>query len=337
LVDLVMEDVKEQAYSTYLGKLSAVNQFRKFAGDDLILPAVTPGYIQRFQDHLRKIPARYSTRLKGATINKYFDRLHKIHQEVLVKTGMTRRQAERQSPWSLVDPLIEQKVRKGKFNEVTIDAIKTKTVDTRRRRVTPDSAFRIWLLSHALAGMRISDLLFVRYQNFTLDEAGEPVGLRYEMLKTGQLMNIPVLEEARGLLKTYWSPDAAPADFVLPFLNKKMKYAQVLSYEQYRQADFETKRQLYNAFSYWDDQINACLALIEREAELKTPLRMHTARHSFAELARTIMQQDKTLTVYDIQLMLGHSSFKTTKGYYNDSADQDTSESMKAVFGRGKK
>jgi integrase len=61
------------------------------------------------------------------------------------------------------------------------------------------------------------------------------------------------------------------------------------------------------------------------------------SRHSFAELARQTMQQDKMLTVYDIQLIMGHSSFKTTEGYYRESADQDTSESMKAVFGREKK
>jgi hypothetical protein len=76
LIDLVMEDVKEQAYSTYLSKLSAVNQFKKFASPSLVLPAVTPGYIQRFQDHLRKTKPRYGNKLKGATINNYFDRLH---------------------------------------------------------------------------------------------------------------------------------------------------------------------------------------------------------------------------------------------------------------------
>ncbi|QKZ14337.1 hypothetical protein [Spirosoma sp. KUDC1026] len=103
-------------------------------------------------------------------------------------------------------------------------------------------------------------------------------------------------------------------------------------YEQDRAADFVLKRQLYYAFSCWDDQINECLALIETEAGLKTPFRMHAA----AELARQISNQNKTLTVYDTQLRLGHSSFKTTEAYYRDSADQDTSESMKAVFGRGK-
>ncbi|GAB3750586.1 hypothetical protein [Spirosoma pomorum] len=39
-----------------------------------------------------------------------------------------------------------------------------------------------------------------------------------------------------------------------------------------------------------------------------------------------MQQQDKTLTVYDTQLMMGHSSFKTTEEYYRESADQDNSE-----------
>ncbi|GAB3750589.1 phage integrase SAM-like domain-containing protein [Spirosoma pomorum] len=72
LVDLVMEDVKEQAYSTYLSKLSVVNQFKEFASPSLVLPAVTPGYIHRFQDHLRKTKPRYGNKLKGSTINNYF-------------------------------------------------------------------------------------------------------------------------------------------------------------------------------------------------------------------------------------------------------------------------
>ena len=104
----------------------------------------------------------------------------------------------------------------------------------------------------------------------------------------------------------------------------------------YKSAPFAVRRRLSITIGYWVNQINQCLKEVEREAGLSGRLSTHTARHSFADLARRIMQEDKSLTLYDIQLMLGHTDHKTTVNYIEELSGSDATAPMTAVFGRRK-
>ncbi|MVM36448.1 hypothetical protein GO730_00300 [Spirosoma sp. HMF3257] len=61
---------------------------------------------------------------------------------------------------------------------------------------------------------------------------------------------------------------------------------------------------------------------------------MHNARHSFADLARRTMQEDGTITLLDIMLMLGHSDFNMTMKYIEELSRQNAAKPMRAVFNR---
>ncbi|MCX6214657.1 tyrosine-type recombinase/integrase [Spirosoma sp.] len=336
-VDKVLEDVKEQAYATYIGKRSAVNAFKSWAGESLPLASVTPVLIRSFQDYLIKTPIAYGGKRKGSTINKMLERLDIIHKAVLVKTGVSPKKAAFLSPWNDVNELAELKPRKAKLTETTIQDVAALAVNTTRRRVTPVGAFQIWMLEHVLAGMRFSDVLFLRYQNFTLDQDGNPIHLRYEMLKTGNVVNIPVLDEGRALMKRYWNEKASPTAFILPYLDDTRPYAKIFTHEQYKQAPFEVKRRLYNDNAHWNRQVNLCLREVKKAAGLPEKLTNHNARHSFADLARRVMEQDVSLTMYDIQKMLGHSSLVTTEIYTKSLQEPDSTKAINAIFNRKKK
>jgi integrase len=336
-VDKVLEDCKLQAVATYIGKRSAVNAFKLWAGESLPLASITPMLVRSFQDYLKKTPIEGGGRRKGVTVNKILNRLHIVHKDLLVKTGISPKKASLLSPWTDIEELAEIKPRKAKLNETTMRDIAALAIDTRRRRVTPVGAFQIWLLEHALAGMRFSDVMLLRYQNFTLDQDGNPVYLRYEMLKTGNVVNIPIFDEGMKLLKRYWNEKSKPTDFLLPYLDNTEPYAKIITYEQYKAAPFEVRRKLYNTLTYWNRQVNLCLRQIREAAGLTDKLTNHNARHSFADLARRVMEQDASFTMYDIQKMLGHSNLISTEVYTRDLKEPDATRAMDAIFNRPKK
>ncbi len=334
-IDKVLEDAKALSYATYLTKRTVVNDFRKWIGEDIPLDGITIDLANRYRTHLQHRKSETNGQpLKAVSINKYIERLGLLHEQVLIKTGTRKKEAALLSPWAELEPLKESKSKKIKLHEDTIEKLGEMKIESRRRVVTPESAFRIWMLAHFLAGARFSDVLLLRYYNFTVDEQGRPVHLRYEMSKTGFVVNIPLLEQAQELLLTWWNPKAAPTDFVIPLLKSSAPYARIMTYEEYKTAPFELKHARYNALTHWNRQINECLREVEQKAGLSAKLRMHNARHSFADLARRIMQEHKTITPYDIQLMMGHSTLSQTSDYMEELSGQDATQPLTAVFRR---
>jgi integrase len=335
-VDKVLEDNKDQAYSTYIGKRSAATMFKKWVGAAVNLQSISPLLVRQFQHYLVKSPIKEGRYRKATTVNEILAKLHIIHKHVLIKMGIPLNQVAIQSPWTEIIPLKEVKSRKGKLSEATINWLAQLPVKSKRRKLTPEIAFRIWRLTHLLAGARFADIMLLRYNNFTLDTEGRPIQLQYEMQKTGNFVRIPIFEESRNLLNFFWKSNRKPTDYLLPYLNNKAAYAKLLTHEQYRTAPFAVRKKLHNTLRHWNQQVNLSLKELQEMADLPDKLRTHNARYSFADLARRIMVEDKSITVYDIQLMLGHRDFKTTEGYYRDEENQDVTEAMRAIFDRKK-
>ncbi|QDK79670.1 tyrosine-type recombinase/integrase [Spirosoma sp. KCTC 42546] len=336
LLDDALEQVKEQAYTTYACKLSARTLLKSFLGDradSTYLQSVTPILVREFRNHLKtKAWNSRGDKRKASTINEIIGRLNNLHEQILIKKGLSEKQAALQSPWTEIEALPEIKTPKTTLTDNIIDEIKIASFESKRKVITHDIAFHIWMLSRVLAGARISDVIKLRYQEFDVNQEGEPVHLRYQMLKTGHLISTPVFEEARLLLKRWWNPDAKATDYVLPLLNNSEEYARLLTHEQYKKAFFEVRRKFSTTLNHWNKSINGALKEIEVGANLSRPLRMHSSRHSFADLALRIMKEEASLTLYDIQLMMGHQSLKTTEIYTKDWDEKDISQPMQVVF-----
>lgn len=334
----ILEECKEQAYRTWSGKQTALNAFVAFAGAELPVSGVTPQLVRQFQQYLSKRRIeRTGQKMKGLTVNCYLDKLHGLHKQLLIASGVSPKQAELQSPWNDRERVDETKVTKLRLNESTIERVSMLDVDTTRRVMTPVLSFRLWMLAHWLAGARHSDVLQLRYQNFTVDANGQPVHVNYEMMKTGFRVSIPVFAQTRELLSIWWKPEQhKPTDYVLPFLSNSEPYAKLLTHEQYKNAPFGVRKRLAEMLTFRGRQVNLCLKEIQQAAGLPDVLSMHTSRHSFADMARRIMQSDKSITLYDIQLMLGHGRYETTVGYMEELSGQDATAPMMAVFDRKK-
>ncbi len=72
--------------------------------------------------------------------------------------------------------------------------------------------------------------------------------------------------------------------------------------------------------------LNKYLGLIAEKAEINKKISTHTARHSFADIAR-----QKTDNIYNLSKTLGHSSIKITEAYlsrFDVDAVDDTMDRM---------
>lgn len=145
-----------------------------------------------------------------------------------------------------------------------------------------DYARDMFILSFFLRGMSFIDMSFLRKKDLRFGH------ISYRRRKTGQLLSIKWTREMQEILNKY--PEN-PTEFLLPIIktnteNKRMHY--------------------HNRMS----EINASLKRIAEIINLKIPLTLYVARHSWASVARS-----KGIPISIISEGMGHDSETTTQIY----------------------
>lgn len=164
-------------------------------------------------------------------------------------------------------------------------------------------ARNLWLLSFYLAGMRVSDVLRLRWSDF---HSGR---LHYAMGKNSKSGSLKVPEKALTLLEEY------RRDSVLVFPDLEGVENLADNYEVQRRI----KSRLHD--------INERLKSAAGKAGIDKLLTMHIARHTFAQIA-----SDK-VPVQILQKLYRHSSINTTMGYQSNFTTKHTDDALDAVIG----
>ena len=167
-----------------------------------------------------------------------------------------------------------------------------------------------WLFSYYLAGIRVGDLMQLRWQNITKDGR-----LDYTMGKTDKLRSISLLPQALAIIRQYNDLAKNETDYIFPFLDNSAEYAVLITHEDRIKADPKLLSFLYKRIESNISQYNLGLKKIAVKAQIKKNLTTHTARHSFADAAR-----QKGISTFDISKTLGHSSIKITESYLDSIA-----------------
>ena len=84
---------------------------------------------------------------------------------------------------------------------------------------------------------------------------------------------------------------------------------------------------LHNQIGSKTALINKYLKQIAKKAEISKNITTHTARHSFADIAR-----QKTDNIYNLSKTLGHSSLKVTEAYLSSFDDQAVDDTLDKMF-----
>ena len=168
-------------------------------------------------------------------------------------------------------------------------------------------ARNIWLVSFYFAGMRISDVLRMKWTDFQDDR------LYYTMGKNLKPGSLQVPQKALTILRQYESHEKKN-DLVFPELKALDRLDSI--YDIQRKISYATKR------------LNDALAEIanHQDVKLTKKLTMHIARHSFGNISR-----DK-MPIQVLQKLYRHTDIKTTMGYQSNFIHKQADDALDAVL-----
>lgn len=196
------------------------------------------------------------------------------------------------------NPFHEFKYTAHEFKKVFLTVEEIRKLDqtplTRKRAILRD----VYIAQFAASGARFGDTLQFRWSGIRGNR------LEYVMDKNGKKKTIPIRPKLREIIDRYASPDR---EYIFPLLKP----------------DKPVRPQIHAHNVY----ANKVLKDIAKEIEINPEINTHSARHSFANIAKPLID-DKSL----IQESLGHSDLKTTMDYMDTMIETEADKVVNAVM-----
>ena len=180
-------------------------------------------------------------------------------------------------------------------------------------------ARNLFLFAMYEGGIRIGDAIQLRWRNIV------DTRLIYTMTKNGKTVDVILVQEAVRILKLYQVPGQRPAHYIFPYLDDSAEYAKYLDYEDRKKMPPEVSRKLFETINAKEARIGRMLREIRTLAGIPH-LTFHTARHTFALLAKEANVDNATL-----KNIMKHSSLNTTETYVKKLDSRSEDAAMKAV------
>ena len=148
----------------------------------------------------------------------------------------------------------------------------------------------MYLFAATAGGLRISDLLKLKWSNFD----GERLIIKIQ--KTGQPLIIKLPNKSLEILSYYKQFSKKDSDYVFPGLNNDY--------------DYSNPKILHNAISSATTLCNKSLKEIAKKANIDKHISFHTSRHTFATRALR-----KGMRIEYVGKIMGHKDIKETQVY----------------------
>jgi integrase/recombinase XerD len=243
-------------------------------------------------DWLKKYEAHLLTVNKRNTVSKHL---------AFVKTIIRRAVAEGVMPYAdnpfLSFRLKSEKPQKDRLTKEELQRIQDLDLPEGQRVHHARTAF---LLQFFLAGMRIGDLLQMRWEMIEGDR------LEYKSQKTNTHLSVKLVPAALKLIEPYRKDKG----FVLPFVPEGLK------------PDAQQKR-----VESMTALINKMLSEIAKKAGIEKKITTHVARHSFASLAWANSRDIKA-----VSQALGHTSVTMTETYLRELSGSEQDSLLDTAF-----
>ena len=163
----------------------------------------------------------------------------------------------------------------------------------------------VWLFAFYFAGVRISDVLEMRWSDF-MDGR-----LYYQMNKNEKPVSLKIPEKAHKILAFYAKDKASNRDFVFPFLKK---------------ADISDRRDVYTKVRNATKLLNKYLKRIASMCGIEKNLSNHIARHSFGNIAGDAIHP------LMLQKLYRHTDLKTTINYQANFIHKEADDALESVL-----
>jgi integrase/recombinase XerD len=288
------ERLKEAGkYNQYTADKPRIKHFKEFLKQDIAFADITVAMLERFKAHLQ-------------TKHNHSER-SAVNHIVMIRSVFSHAIKE-----EVIDPKYypfgkgKMKIKFPESSKIGLTQDEITRLENVPLEGTLDHVRNLWLFSYYFAGMRISDLLRLKWSDFQDDR------LHYEMGKNSKSGSLKVPDKAIKIIEHYKAFQENKNDMVFP----ELKGVDLSD-------KFITQRTIAFKTSAIDKHLKTQVApLIGTDKKLT----MHLARHSFAQVA-----SDK-IPVQILQKLYRHSSILTTMGYQSNFTTQQTDDALDAVL-----
>ena len=166
-------------------------------------------------------------------------------------------------------------------------------------------AVNAWLISFYYAGVRVSDVLQLKWSDF-IDNR-----LYYRMGKNKKLVSLASPEKVELILNFYVSKKNGKDDLVLPYL---------------KGTNLRDKKCLATRIKTITRNLNRRLEIVAEKLGIEKKLTMHIARHTFGNISG-----DK-IPIQMLQKLYRHSSITTTVNYQSNFMHKETDDALEKVI-----
>ncbi len=288
--NLKSELLKQGNAGNYKKYRTILNSLKEFTGTpELYFDQIDADFLSRYQAFLKESES------KQTTIHGYVGRIRSLFNKAILQGIIDY----------AVSPFNNYRIKQGKpakerLSMEEILAIENLVVEQNCLLFHVKSSF---LFSFYNAGIRISDILLMTWDNINGNR------LIYQMHKTSKVHSIALKEKPLKILEHYKS---RKTKYIFPFFSERFDYSDPMF--------------LHDQIVSKTALINKYLKELATKAKISKKITTHTARHTFADIAR-----QKTDNIYNLSKTLGHSSIAVTEAYlasFDQQAVDDTMDSM---------
>jgi len=291
--DLYIKRLKEDGkYNRWNSEKSNVKHLKEFLKNDIAFQDLTTGVLERFKAHL---------------ISK-----RKVSERTAINNWVTVR--------SIFSQAIDEGACDRKYYPFGEGKLKIKFPDSQKIGLTIDEVIRIeaaelgkegnharnlWLISFYFAGMRASDVFRLRWSDFNDGR------LYYTMGKNKKGDSLEASDKVFAILQQY----------------EDIKDDSDLIFPELRRVGLEDRFEMERIISSRINSIDRVLKKeVRKAADIKKPLTMHIARHTFGNIS------GDRIPVQMLQKLYRHTDIKTTIGYQANFIHADVDKALGSVI-----
>lgn len=197
------------------------------------------------------------------------------------------------------------KIKFPETNKIGLSIIEVRAIEALDNLTLAEMHTRnVWLFSFNFAGMRVTDVLWIKWSDIYDDR------LHYRMNKNSKLLSLKIPDKVLKILDYYREDKRYATDFVFPELKK---------------ANLDDAKDIYNKRKTATKKFNDNLKSIAKKAKIDKKVTMHIARHTFGNIA------GDSIHPLMLQKLYRHSDLKTTLNYQANFIHKEADDALDSV------
>ena len=292
VAELHLENLKNadklRQYQTQKGRIS---KFKNFVGKDKVyFEEITVFLLKNFESYILHQELR-----RPRTAVNYMILIRKIFNLAISESIVERRR------YPFGKGKIQIKIPESEKIGLSKEEVKI-LENAKGLTNAQQAALNVWLISFYFAGIRVSDVLLLKWSDF------KDGRLLYRMNKNKKLVSLKIPEKAKKILDLYRLHSTS--DLVFPYLEG---------------TDFLNKKELLTRTRTVTRTLNRRLQLAASTLGINKRLSMHIARHTFGNIS------GDQIPIQMLQKLYRHSSITTTITYQASFMKKDADEALDKV------